>query len=900
MMSANENNSVFNVIIPFYNSAEYLLECIESLRQQTCGYENIHVILVNDGSTDRKSSTQTVARMFSSDPQIDIYETKHSGPSAARNLGLEHADGEFIVFLDSDDMLDPTYLECGLKAARKFPDCDVFYFPMKIMGTDTLDWNRVHFKSGKKEVLYDYNLGKPTVLPSNVASSIIRSSVISEGVRFNTNMCYGEDGCFNALCVLRNLQLCCINDGCYYERRKRDNSLSTHVKDSEYFTGSAAETMWTLPHVAFSIYERTPARVRYLDQFIRNGVGYRTKCLRAMGDVPGVRSNCIDGACSELVSLSRLDTSSMPLISLVIPCHEEVGTIEKIVCKLKSQTFKEWECICIDDSQQSKDVEELLKQLSGSDKRIRFFRNASDPGAGASRNIGLKESRGRYIWFIDSDDELSFGSDGLREVFNELLKKKADVHVFPTAMWVNNRYINSFLDVRASDLWFYKKEFMTREELLKRSDKFKDFLQMIKMNPWCKILDREFLLTHSDRVHFQNTHFSNDNFFSVGILMNFRSAAFHAMKPIYRYNRSSTSISNPKNRSEHLGDVALLLDWMLKIDTGDEFGRIVFIDRVKSIETILVQIMEYRNAGDGTAHDEFIREVATLVGGILNKSHEFESLCGNLPLLNEVRKHFSETRTKSSDKPIVGKRLITTSSSEHDAVFILGNGSIYKDLELKFAMHSLHKFCPFVRNVFVVGSKPRCDLSNYNFKFIPCRDPYTGNKDANIMFKIKAAINKIPDLSEDFLLCSDDQLVTKPCVWEDFKPKYIKKMYTGTIPHASGNGWTYRLAKTLKSALARRNAAWFYEPHIWSPINKTAFIEMYKEIKDPSDFTIVFTQYYNSIDCLDHEKIHDHEFYFECKSDWSEDFKSPPRFIAYNDKAFECEQFRQQLALLLK
>lgn len=138
-MSANENNSVFNVIIPFYNSAEYLRECIESLKQQTCGYENIHVILVNDGSTDRKSSTQTVARMFSSDPQIDIYETKHSGPSAARNLGLEHVDGEFIVFLDSDDMLDPTYLERGLTAARKFPDCDVFYFPMKIMGTDTLD-----------------------------------------------------------------------------------------------------------------------------------------------------------------------------------------------------------------------------------------------------------------------------------------------------------------------------------------------------------------------------------------------------------------------------------------------------------------------------------------------------------------------------------------------------------------------------------------------------------------------------------------------------------------------------------------------------------------------------------------------------------------------------------------
>lgn len=95
-----------SVVIPTYNRANFILETIESVRGQT--YHDHEIIVVDDGSTD---NTQEVLRNFSEGNIIQyIYQPNH-GESAARNLGISQSNGEYIAFLDSDDLFLPTKLE---------------------------------------------------------------------------------------------------------------------------------------------------------------------------------------------------------------------------------------------------------------------------------------------------------------------------------------------------------------------------------------------------------------------------------------------------------------------------------------------------------------------------------------------------------------------------------------------------------------------------------------------------------------------------------------------------------------------------------------------------------------------------------------------------------------------
>lgn len=94
-------NDLISVIIPVYNVEEYISECIESVIAQS--YNNLEIILVNDGSTD--SSGESCDRYAAKDSRIRVIHKENGGQSSARNAGLEVASGEWIVFVDSDDVV---------------------------------------------------------------------------------------------------------------------------------------------------------------------------------------------------------------------------------------------------------------------------------------------------------------------------------------------------------------------------------------------------------------------------------------------------------------------------------------------------------------------------------------------------------------------------------------------------------------------------------------------------------------------------------------------------------------------------------------------------------------------------------------------------------------------------
>jgi glycosyltransferase involved in cell wall biosynthesis len=132
-----------SVIIPTYNRANLVVNAIESALEQT--YAPHEVVVVDDGSTD--GTWEVLKKKFGD--QIRYCWGENSGPSAARNRGIAEARGEWIAFLDSDDLWMPDKLDRQVKALEKYPDCGVCFTNAKFVNSTALD-TTVFEHDGKK------------------------------------------------------------------------------------------------------------------------------------------------------------------------------------------------------------------------------------------------------------------------------------------------------------------------------------------------------------------------------------------------------------------------------------------------------------------------------------------------------------------------------------------------------------------------------------------------------------------------------------------------------------------------------------------------------------------------------------------------------------------------------
>ncbi|WP_298737846.1 glycosyltransferase [uncultured Psychrobacter sp.] len=121
-MKRNKQNSglpLVSVIIPCYNSESYISECIDSILNQD--YQNIEIIVVDDGSTDNSINILKKIK------DIDIYSQENSGACVARNKGLKNSRGKYIKFLDSDDFLEPGVIKKQVDLAESLKNNVIVY-----------------------------------------------------------------------------------------------------------------------------------------------------------------------------------------------------------------------------------------------------------------------------------------------------------------------------------------------------------------------------------------------------------------------------------------------------------------------------------------------------------------------------------------------------------------------------------------------------------------------------------------------------------------------------------------------------------------------------------------------------------------------------------------------------
>ncbi|MBS1656315.1 MAG: glycosyltransferase family 2 protein, partial [Bacteroidetes bacterium] len=105
-----------SVVIPAYNAAAFIADTLKSIQSQA--YPQWEIIVVNDGSTDNTSDIIRKSGISS----LQLIDQPNAGVSMARNKGLDNANGEFIVFLDADDLMEPGFLSERIDFLKQHPD----------------------------------------------------------------------------------------------------------------------------------------------------------------------------------------------------------------------------------------------------------------------------------------------------------------------------------------------------------------------------------------------------------------------------------------------------------------------------------------------------------------------------------------------------------------------------------------------------------------------------------------------------------------------------------------------------------------------------------------------------------------------------------------------------------
>ncbi|MBN1450055.1 MAG: glycosyltransferase family 2 protein [Anaerolineales bacterium] len=173
-----------SVIIPTYNRVHLLDECVKSVLEQT--YHDYEIIVVDDGSTD--STREIVGQFFG--PIRYVYQ-EHRGVSAARNHGIQLAQGDYITFLDSDDLYLPTKLEKQVRFLDDNPNCGVVYCSYTLFDEiNTLSRRYPATLSGK---VYRQFLSQCMLAPVALPTVALRREVLTTCGIFDEKMSSGED-----------------------------------------------------------------------------------------------------------------------------------------------------------------------------------------------------------------------------------------------------------------------------------------------------------------------------------------------------------------------------------------------------------------------------------------------------------------------------------------------------------------------------------------------------------------------------------------------------------------------------------------------------------------------------------------------------------------------------------
>lgn len=193
-MVSMKSSPLVSVVIPVFNAERYILETLESVLQQD--YPSMEVIVVDDGSTD-----DTRLLLQGLDHRVKVFHQENSGAAVARNLGIEESSGEFVAFIDSDDLWHPSKLSLQIDYFAKHPDVGLVYNCWKVIDQkvhiqdpdlfEEMPATLSDIEGSKSGWLYETLITESCVV--HTSSAVVKRSVIDAAGRFNQSLRRGQD-----------------------------------------------------------------------------------------------------------------------------------------------------------------------------------------------------------------------------------------------------------------------------------------------------------------------------------------------------------------------------------------------------------------------------------------------------------------------------------------------------------------------------------------------------------------------------------------------------------------------------------------------------------------------------------------------------------------------------------
>ncbi|MGF6690213.1 glycosyltransferase involved in cell wall biosynthesis [Metapseudomonas resinovorans] len=379
----------FSVVMPVYNRERYVRQAIESvLAQDDADFE---LVVVDDGSTDR--SVQIIRSI--QDPRVRLLHNHHGGGASARNTGLAAARGEFVVWIDSDDLQAKGALAALRRSISQNPDADVFYGDLEIF--DERFPGQVHHTR-----YADYQ-GK-SLLPMLIQANCLPNP--GTAVRRSLYQRHGEyDTAFT---------------------RCHDYQIWTRLADTANFKKvetvlchwrqhgeslSSAKTRAFEGKVVLDAFARYPVS-RLFPDLADDQAGKAAACWRVSGILrqidehgPALRMAHKARALGQdnAEALAELDKLAgaryAPLFSIILTTYNRPGLLRDALVSLGDQTLRDFEVILVNDH--GDPVESLLAEF---DFPITYLYQGRNQGLSAARNAGLRLAKGRYVSYLDDDD----------------------------------------------------------------------------------------------------------------------------------------------------------------------------------------------------------------------------------------------------------------------------------------------------------------------------------------------------------------------------------------------------------------------------------------------------------------------------------------------------------------
>ena len=472
-MSEYIDSPYISIIIPIYNTAKYLDQCINSVLSQTL--KNIEIICIDDGSSD--NSLEKIYHYKNIDNRIHIFKQKNKHVGVARNNGLSHASGEYVYFLDSNDFIMPTCLE-KIYIKAKGTNADIVLFNGTSYVEDTKTYVKhcfLNIENITKNIfnVYDYPDDIFNCTNPSCTTKLYKRTFLKEACILFSNYITSEDIYFASITQVMAKYITFIDEDLFIHRinssisvknkidtndviyalidiyKKLNNLNIYNIVEKSYISRSINTILYIIHIIDIKqknnfiekLYKLLFSRINIINldkkYYIDIKSYYKLKeCL------------CQYDFCKKHIDfkieqkLIHENNVNFPLVSVVIPMFNVGNYISKCIESIINQTLKNIEIICINDGSTDNSLD-IVEKYANIDSRITIY-SENNCGQGVARNLGIEVAKGKYIYFIDSDDWID--KDALFELFEKCESEKLDLVFFGAETFADNILFNEIAE----------------------------------------------------------------------------------------------------------------------------------------------------------------------------------------------------------------------------------------------------------------------------------------------------------------------------------------------------------------------------------------------------------------------------------------------------------------------